>query len=290
MANARKIAKMTPNRKAPGKAGCGINQASAMNLPARRWPGRCRADRIRRRRRRTGCTPSRLAARHSPRRAGSNRRTWLYRIRPSVAHRPFEPIDQGLLRSAPFDEVPTPPNQLRWQPLPIPAKPTDFMDGLITMAGNGDAHTHAGVGIHIYAANASMTDRFFFNADGEMLIVPQLGRLSSTHGDGTARSRARRNRGDSARNSNSALSLLEKASARLYLRELRRLVSPAGPRADRRERPGESARFPELRWPPMRTADGDFRIVAKFQGRLVERRHRSLSAECRRLAWKLRAL
>jgi homogentisate 1,2-dioxygenase len=106
-----------------------------------------------------------------------NRRTWLYRIRPSVAHRPFQPMESGLLRSTPFDEVPTPPNQLRWQPLPIPSKPTDFVDGLITMAGNGDALTHSGVAIHMYAANRSMTERFFFNADGEMLIVPQLGRL-----------------------------------------------------------------------------------------------------------------
>jgi homogentisate 1,2-dioxygenase len=109
---------------------------------------------------------------------GQNRRTWLYRIRPSVAHKPFEPIANGLLRSTPFDEVPTPPNQLRWQPLPIPEKTSDFIDGLTSIAGNGDASTHCGVGIHIYTANASMTDRYFFNADGELLIVPQLGRLS----------------------------------------------------------------------------------------------------------------
>src|SRR6202790_2123719 len=107
-----------------------------------------------------------------------NRRSWLYRIRPSVAHRPFEPIGDGLLLSTPFDEVPAPPNQLRWQPLPLPTKPTDFIDGLVTMAGNGDALTHSGVAIHLYAANSNMTSRFFFNADGELLIVPQLGRLS----------------------------------------------------------------------------------------------------------------
>ena len=106
-----------------------------------------------------------------------NRRTWLYRIRPSVAHKPFEPINQGKLRSAPFDEVPTPPNQLRWKAVPVPSGRTDFIDGLITMAGNGNAHTQAGVGIHVYVANASMTERFFYNADGEMLIVPQMGRL-----------------------------------------------------------------------------------------------------------------
>jgi len=108
----------------------------------------------------------------------ANRRSWLYRIRPSVAHRPFQPMAQGLLRSTPFDEVPTPPNQLRWQPLALPTKSTDFIDGMTTFAGNGDATMHSGVAIHIYTANASMTDRFFFNADGEMLIVPQIGRLS----------------------------------------------------------------------------------------------------------------
>jgi homogentisate 1,2-dioxygenase len=108
----------------------------------------------------------------------TNRRSWLYRIRPSVAHKPFEPVSNGLLRSTPFDEVPTPPNQLRWQPLPLPSKPTDFIDGLVTMAGNGDAATHTGAAIHIYTANADMSSRFFYDADGELLIVPQLGRLS----------------------------------------------------------------------------------------------------------------
>src|SRR6202142_2357096 len=110
---------------------------------------------------------------------GTNRRTWLYRMRPSVAHKPFEPIDAGRLRSAPFDEVPTPPNQLRWTPIPIPAssKRTDLIDGLITQAGNADTHMHSAVAIHIYVANASMTTRFFYNADAEMLIVPQIGRL-----------------------------------------------------------------------------------------------------------------
>ncbi len=107
-----------------------------------------------------------------------NRRSWLYRIRPSVAHRPFEPIGDGLIRSTPFDEVPTPPNQLRWQPLPLPTKSTNFIDGLVTMAGNGDASIHTGVAIHMYAANAEMSNCFFFDADGEFLIVPQLGRLS----------------------------------------------------------------------------------------------------------------
>jgi homogentisate 1,2-dioxygenase len=107
---------------------------------------------------------------------GANRRSWLYRIRPAAMHQPFERMDNGLLTSD-FAAAPTPPNQLRWDPLPIPTKPTDFVQGLVTMAGNGDPHAQSGCGIHVYAANRSMTDRVFYNADGEMLIVPQQGRL-----------------------------------------------------------------------------------------------------------------
>jgi homogentisate 1,2-dioxygenase len=108
---------------------------------------------------------------------GANRRTWTYRIRPSVTHKPFDEIPHRLIRSGPFDEVPATPNQLRWDPLPVPGEPTDFVDGIVTMAGNGDPAMQTGVGIHVYAANASMRDRFFYDADGELLIVPQLGSL-----------------------------------------------------------------------------------------------------------------
>jgi len=104
-----------------------------------------------------------------------NRRSWLYRIRPSAMHRPFEPIDNGRITSH-FGEMPTPPNQLRWNPMPMPSAPTDFIDGIVTMAGNGDPHAQSGAGVHLYAANRSMTRRVFYDADGELLIVPQQGR------------------------------------------------------------------------------------------------------------------
>jgi homogentisate 1,2-dioxygenase len=106
-----------------------------------------------------------------------NRRTWTYRIRPSVTHRPFQQIANGMIRSGPFDEVVTTPNQLRWDPLPMPSEPTDFIDGMVTLGGNGDPALHTGAGIHLYAINRSMGDRFFYSADGEMLIVPQAGNL-----------------------------------------------------------------------------------------------------------------
>jgi len=107
-----------------------------------------------------------------------NRRTWSYRIRPSVMHEPY--AERGLdtlLRSGPFDEAPAPPNQMRWDPLPIPTAKTDFIEGLVTLGGNCDPALQDGAAIHLYVANASMHDRFFYNADGEMLILPQQGRL-----------------------------------------------------------------------------------------------------------------
>ena len=99
-----------------------------------------------------------------------NRRTWTYRIRPSVMHKPFERIDNRKIVSK-FDEIETTPNQLRWNPLPMPEAETDFVDGLTTIAGNGDLFAQAGIAVHIFACNKNMTERFFYNADGEMLIV-----------------------------------------------------------------------------------------------------------------------
>jgi homogentisate 1,2-dioxygenase len=108
----------------------------------------------------------------------ANRRAWLYRIRPAAVHEPFRRIANGGIESR-FDQLPTPPDQLRWDPLPLPSAtaPTDFIDGLVTMAGNGAPAAQNGCGIHMYAANRSMRDRFFYDADGELLIVPQQGRL-----------------------------------------------------------------------------------------------------------------
>ncbi|MGE0799783.1 MAG: homogentisate 1,2-dioxygenase [Lautropia sp.] len=106
-----------------------------------------------------------------------NLRTWVYRIHPSAGHTPFRQLDNRLLRTAPITDVPPTPTQLRWDPLPAPQAPTDFVAGLVTMAANGDAAAQIGVGIHCFAANRSMGDRSFYNADGEMLIVPQRGAL-----------------------------------------------------------------------------------------------------------------
>ena len=106
----------------------------------------------------------------------ANRRSWLYRIRPAAVHQAFERRDDGLIMSR-FEEVAAPPNQLRWSPPPLPQAPTDFVAGLATLGGNAAPELHGGCGIHWYIANRSMQDSYFYDADAELLIVPQQGAL-----------------------------------------------------------------------------------------------------------------
>ncbi|CRK94775.1 CLUMA_CG008269, isoform A [Clunio marinus] len=113
-----------------------------------------------------------------------NKRTWLYRILPSVRHKPFEPDAYcgATFLSSNWDEVLPNPAQLRWNPFEIPDETwkTDFVDGLSTVCGAGDARVRHGLAIHIYVCNTSMENRSFYNSDGDFLIVPQQGALDIT--------------------------------------------------------------------------------------------------------------
>jgi len=102
-----------------------------------------------------------------------NLRSWQYRLQPSAEHSPYERLPQSRIESAPLNTVPS-PNRLRWNPLPLATSATDFLDGLVTIAANGDARLQRGLAVHLYGANQSMT-RCFYDADGELLIVPQQG-------------------------------------------------------------------------------------------------------------------
>jgi homogentisate 1,2-dioxygenase len=110
---------------------------------------------------------------------GANERSWLYRIRPSVRH-------HGRFKATAYPEWKSAPNigdnelaigQLRWNPTPMPNVETDFIAGIRTMTTAGDIYTQVGMAAHVYVANVSMVDDHFFNADGELLVVPQEGGL-----------------------------------------------------------------------------------------------------------------
>ncbi len=106
-----------------------------------------------------------------------NRRSWLYRMRPTAEHPPYVRYE-GAKRFAPgTTDAPLAPNRLRWDPVADAAPGTDLIDGMTTMLANRDPADLEGVALHVYAANADMTDRVFTDADGELLFVPQAGRL-----------------------------------------------------------------------------------------------------------------
>src|SRR5437899_10903270 len=109
----------------------------------------------------------------------TNQRSWLYRIRPTVRHTGrFARIDKGLIRTAPErDETDMPIGQLRWSPIPIPNEELTFVTGLRTITTAGDAEALGGMASHVLLVTQSMTREHFFDADGELLIVAQEGKL-----------------------------------------------------------------------------------------------------------------
>lgn len=105
-----------------------------------------------------------------------NMHSWLYRIRPSVLQGEFVLANQKNFINVSYDAALTPPNPMRWDPMPHTAEKQDFIEGLFAFAGNGSAETQMGAAIYLYSANRSMEKTFFYNADGEMLIVPEQGK------------------------------------------------------------------------------------------------------------------
>ena len=107
-----------------------------------------------------------------------NRRTWVYRRRPSVRHLTgFRPSDHPGWITAPHRDVDAPLGPQRWDPWPLPDRPTDFLASLTTLATNGDAHLQVGLGVHVYAADQPMAGQALSCSDGELVIVPELGTM-----------------------------------------------------------------------------------------------------------------
>jgi homogentisate 1,2-dioxygenase len=112
-------------------------------------------------------------------RRADNQRTWVYRIRPASQRRAFAPLAHARF-GAGFLGRPPEINLAGWAPLPIPPpdQPRDFLDGLVTIAGAGSPERRRGCAIHLYAANRDMDRRAFYNADGDLLLVPEEGALT----------------------------------------------------------------------------------------------------------------
>ncbi|CAL1538029.1 unnamed protein product [Lymnaea stagnalis] len=108
-----------------------------------------------------------------------NQRTWFYRIRPSVLHKPFNKIERGLVTHD-WDAVEPNPNQMRWKPFDFPKDKQDFLEGLATICGAGDPKARNGIAIYIYTCNKTMENKCLYSSDGDFLIVPQEGTLYIT--------------------------------------------------------------------------------------------------------------
>tara|TARA_R110002072_G_scaffold1369_3_gene11223 strand:+ start:5070 stop:6356 length:1287 start_codon:yes stop_codon:yes gene_type:complete len=105
-----------------------------------------------------------------------NRRTWCYRIQPSVSQSGFKPWNNHRIESAPISEI-CPHQPLRWSPYPGPTEVLDFVDSLHTIVANGDVKTQTGLAVHLYHCSKAMGARYFYTADGELLFVPVAGQM-----------------------------------------------------------------------------------------------------------------
>jgi len=106
-----------------------------------------------------------------------NRRSWLYRMRPTADHRPFTAYDGAPLFGAPPANAALAPNRLRWDPPADLPEGKDFVDGLVTMLNARAPEELEGCAVHLYRAQRSMEQRVFVDADGELLIIPQQGAI-----------------------------------------------------------------------------------------------------------------
>jgi len=111
-----------------------------------------------------------------------NQRTWVYRIRPSVMHSPFTPVKNNPNVTQDWNENDPNPNQFRWKPFDFPpaSKSVDWIEGLNTVCGAGETRSRNGIAVHVYTCNSPMKNKAFYNADGDLLIVPQQGILKVT--------------------------------------------------------------------------------------------------------------
>jgi homogentisate 1,2-dioxygenase len=106
-----------------------------------------------------------------------NRRSWLYRMRPTADHRPFMAYAGAPLFATPPDGAPLAPNRLRWNPPADLPEGKDFVDGIVAMLHARQPQELEGCGVYLYRAQKSMDSRVFVDSDGELLLIPQEGAI-----------------------------------------------------------------------------------------------------------------
>ena len=89
----------------------------------------------------------------------------------------MQPIDPGLIRTGADREGSPTATQLRWDPFPSISSDSNWLTGLTTVATNGNSELQTGGAVHHFAATQSMGDTAFVNTDGELMLVPYMGRL-----------------------------------------------------------------------------------------------------------------
>jgi len=108
---------------------------------------------------------------------GQNFRSWLYRIQPSVVHGQYQMQEHASIDAELCELSKLAPQQLRWGPFPLAKTATSFIDGWYKFASNADIAGQIGATTFLYTCNKSMDKEYFYSADGELLIVPEQGRL-----------------------------------------------------------------------------------------------------------------
>ena len=78
-----------------------------------------------------------------------NRRSWLYRMRPTAEHPPYVPYDGAVRFATDTGNAALAPNRLRWDPVASPASGTDLIDGMTTMLATRDPADLEGVAVHL---------------------------------------------------------------------------------------------------------------------------------------------
>lgn len=106
-----------------------------------------------------------------------NRRTWVYRVQPSVTHGEFRErlAHEAFSRNHLVEDLS--PIQYRWNASALPKGKVDFLSSLRCLAGNGDAEAQTGMNYYVYAATANDDTSYFYSADGEWLFLPVEGTL-----------------------------------------------------------------------------------------------------------------